>query len=57
MAGGAVGEGGGCASEDKLLGLGIADDDGIVMTAGRRASLVMWSILELVFDGGITSAN
>lgn len=41
MAGGAVGEGGGCTSKDKLLSLGIADDDGIVMTAGRRASLVM----------------
>lgn len=36
MAGGAVGEGGGCASKDKLLGLGIADDDSIVMTAGER---------------------
>ena len=42
MAGGAVGEGGGCASEDKLLGLGIADDDGIVMTAcGRFISNVV----------------
>jgi hypothetical protein len=36
VAGGAVGEGGGCASKDKLLGLGIADDDGIVVTAGGR---------------------
>lgn len=32
MAGRAVGEGG-CASDDKLLGLGIADDDGIVVAA------------------------
>jgi hypothetical protein len=35
MAGWAVGEGGG-ASEDQLLGLRIADDDGIVVTALNR---------------------
>jgi hypothetical protein len=32
MAGRAVGEGG-CASEDQLLGLRVADDDGIVVAA------------------------
>jgi len=33
MAGGAIGEGGCCATEDELLSLGITDDNGIVMTA------------------------
>jgi hypothetical protein len=44
MAGWAVGEGG-CASEDQLLGLRVADDDGIIVaTADSCISIVRYMI-------------
>ena len=44
MAGWAVGEGG-CASEDQLLGLRVADDDGIVVATVESCISIVWYII------------
>jgi hypothetical protein len=41
VASGTIGEGGGRAAEDQLLGLRVADDDGVVMAAGRRCVSIL----------------
>ena len=45
----AVGEGGGCASQDKLSSLRIADDNGIVVTARARMISIGFKSISL-FD-------
>ena len=38
----AIGEGRVCATDHKLSGLRVADDDGIVMTAGRKVVSIVF---------------